>query len=359
MADRDTHPSPSRRPRLAQQGPTVADVAREAGVSPMTVSRVINNEPNVTAATRERVTIAVAALGYVPNLAARRLAGGQSCRVALLYSNPSAAYLSELLVGGLAEAAVRNVELTVEPCNGDADIWSLVARLVAHRIDAVLLPPPLCDNAALLTQLHDADLPVAQVATGLAAPCADAVTIDDEAAAHAMTTRMIALGHRRIGFIAGPSNQTASALRQAGYVRALVEAGIDADPSLLVAGNFSYRSGLAAAERLLDRRPRPTAIFASNDDMAAAAITVAHRRRLDVPQDLSVCGFDDTAIATTIWPELTTIRQPIADMARQAVHMLSCRVRDRSGAARTEGGPIRLAYELVARDSDGPPPASA
>ncbi|MFN3453118.1 MAG: LacI family DNA-binding transcriptional regulator, partial [Sphingorhabdus sp.] len=200
--------------RRGQSGPTIADVAAWAGVSTMTVSRVVNGESNVMAATRDRVNAAIKALGYIPNPAARSLAGGQQCRIALLHSNPSAAYLSELLVGSLAGAAACDVGLTVEPCNADEKFGALVARLSAHRVDAVLLPPPLCENPLLLAALQAAGVPVAQIASAKPSAFAQAVTIDDEGAAYAMTTRLIGLGHRRIGFIIGDTNQTGSALRR-------------------------------------------------------------------------------------------------------------------------------------------------
>ena len=341
--------------RRGQSAPTIADVAKAAGVSPMTVSRVINGEASVVELTREKVQAAIAAIGYRPNSAARTLAGGQQCRIALLYSNPSAAYLSELLVGSLAEAKARNVELTIEPCDAGEPAAALVQRILAHRINAVLLPPPLCDDAALLCALHAAGLPVAQVASGAPDAQALAVTIDDEAAAHAMTTRLIAMGHRAIAFITGADDQTASALRRAGHVRALAEAGIASDPALFANGDFSYRSGLAAAERLLACDPRPTAIFASNDDMAAAAIAAAHRAGLEVPRDISICGYDDTAMATAIWPELTTIRQPVAEMARCAVRLLSDAARPAGKVARPAARHERLDFQLVPRDSDAAP----
>lgn len=344
-----------RKPRTGSRGPTVGDVARDAGVSPMTVSRVINCEPNVLPATRQKVEAAIVALGYVPNAAARSLAGGQQCRIALLHANPSAAYLSEVLMGSLAQAGQLDAQLIVEACNLFENPIDLVLRLAGHRVDAVLLPPPLCDDAALLAALAAAGLPMAQIATGTPAGQAHALTIDDEAAAHAMTTHLLALGHRRIGFIGGAGDQAASGLRRAGYVRALAEAGLMAAEALIVPGDFTYRSGLAAAEALLAQNPRPTAIFASNDDMAAAAIAVAHRHRLDVPQALSVCGFDDSAMATTIWPEITTIRQPVADMARQAVALLAETVRSRTAARDGAVQHIRLDFELISRASDGPP----
>jgi LacI family transcriptional regulator len=329
--------------RPGQSAPTIADVAKAAGVSPMTVSRVINSEASVIERTREKVQAAIEAIGYRPNAAARTLAGGQQCRIALLYSNPSAGYLSELLVGSLAEAKARNVELTIEPCDAGEAAAALVQRIRTHRINAVLLPPPLCDDAALLAEFHAAGLPVAQVASGAPDSRALAVTIDDEAAAHAMTTRLIGMGHRTIAFITGADDQTASALRRTGHIRALTEAGIVPAPELFASGDFSYRSGLAAAERLLACETRPTAIAA------------AHRAGMEVPRDISICGYDDTAIATAIWPELTTIRQPVAEMARCAVRLLS-------DAVRSAGNPAprheRLDFQLVPRDSDTVPPRS-
>lgn len=341
--------------RRGGKGPTVADVARRAGVSAMTVSRVVNSDVRVLPATRAKVDAAIAELGYVPNLAARSLASARQCRIALLHSNPSAAYLSEFLIGSLAEASESDALLQVEPHNAAEPPRELAKRLAQHRTDAVLLPPPLSDDSALLEALDDAGLLVAQIATGRPSSIAHAVTIDDEAAAHAMTSHLLALGHRRIGFIVGDSRQTASGLRRDGYRRALREAGLDAADELIVQGDFTYRSGLAAAETLISRQPRPTAIFASNDDMAAAAVASAHRRHLDVPNDLTVCGFDDTAIATTIWPELTTIRQPVAAMSGHATRLLVDAVRNRSEGGNPDVRHVRLDFELVRRFSDAPP----
>jgi len=319
----------------------------------MTVSRVINGAPGVLPATRSAVQKAVAALGYVPNAAARSLAGGRQCRIALLHSNPSAAYLSELLVGSLAQAVAIDAQLTIEYCDGRENPGALARRLIQHRVDAVVLPPPHCDDVKLLAALHRAGLPIAQIATGEPVRFAHAVSIGDEEAAYAMTAHLIALGHRRIGFIAGNPNQTASALRRAGHERALREAGLVPEAGLVVQGDFTYRSGLDAAETLLAGPRRPSAIFASNDDMAAAAVAVAHHHRLEVPGELSICGYDDTAMATTIWPEITTIRQPVAEMARRAVALLAGSVRNRAGAAAIPVQHIRLGFELVRRASAG------
>ncbi len=321
----------------------------------MTVSRVINCEPNVLPATRDNVERSIATLGYIPNPAARNLAGGQQCRIALLYANPSAAYLSEFLMGSLAQASLIDAQLIVEQCDLSQHPDELVRTLAGHRVDAVLLPPPLCDSEALLVALNKAGLPMAQIATGRPVAFAHALTIGDEDAAYAMTKHLIDLGHLHIGFIEGAANQTASACRRAGYDRALAEAGLDIEPDLIVHGDFTYRSGLEATETLLAIPQRPTAIFACNDDMAAAAVAVAHRHRLDVPRDLSVCGFDNSAMSTTIWPEITTIHQPVAEMARQATTMLAETVRRRAASRERTLQHIRLDFKLVRRASDGSP----
>jgi LacI family transcriptional regulator len=318
----------------------------------MTVSRVTNGVAGVLPETRRKVDEAIATLGYVPNVAARALAGARQLRVAMLHSNPSAAYLSEFLVGSLAGAADKDAQLIIEHWDGSEGAEALARRLESHRIDAVVLPPPLCEDAPLLAALASRGLPTAQVATGSPAGSSHAVSIDDIGAAAAVTRHLIGLGHRRIGFIGGDPNQSASTLRQQGYADALREAGLPADPALIAAGDFTYRSGLAAAEALLALPDRPSAIFASNDDMAAAVVAVAHRRGLDVPRELSVCGFDDTAMATTIWPELTTVRQPIAGMARAAVALLAKAL---DSAAPDAVQHRQLPFELVVRGSTAGP----
>jgi LacI family transcriptional regulator len=296
----------------------------------MTVSRVINGGKNVRPATREVVERAIAELDYSPNLAARRLAGGGGTRIGLLYSNPSAAYLSEFLVGSLDEARRNDVQLIVEKCDAGNEV-SAARHLLDSRIDGLILPPPLCNSRALTDLVRSEGIPAVAVASGLPVEGISSVNIDDLDAARAMTDYILSLGHRRIGFIEGSPDQTASGRRREGYIAALTEAGIGVDPALIVPGLFTYRSGLLAAERLLDLPEPPTAIFASNDDMAAATVAAAHRRGIDVPRQLTVCGFDDTALATTIWPELTTVRQPISDMSCAAMRLLMGAIATRHG----------------------------
>ncbi|WP_343614222.1 LacI family DNA-binding transcriptional regulator [Novosphingobium sp.] len=341
------------RSRSQRNAPTIADVASHAGVSPMTVSRVINEGSMVRASTREKVEAAIAALNYAPSAAARQLAGGDDTRIALVYSNPSSAYLSEFLMGSLDRAGSLNVTLTVERFDEDADLADLMARMQRGRLNGVLLPPPLCENEPMLAALRKEGLAVVAVAAGVPRPDVASVGIDDFHAAESMTSHLIALGHRRIGFIKGNPDQSASERRHKGYLSALEQAGISPDPSLVAQGYFTYRSGLEAAGTILDAHDAPTAIFASNDDMAAATVATAHARQLDVPRDLTVCGFDDTPMATTIWPELTTIRQPISEMARAAMDLLAGTIRGKAaqGGVRHD----QLDYTLIQRQSDAKP----
>jgi LacI family transcriptional regulator len=348
--------STSRRINRRQSGqPTISDVARLAECSPMTVSRVINNEASVREQTRQAVLDAIEQLNYKPNRAARSLAGAAQMRIALLYSNPSASYLSELLMGTLDQASRSDVHLVVERCEFDKDEERVVNRLVETGIDGFLLPSPLCDEAPLLDMLTERGVRAVLVGPGKAHPQHSAVMIDEYQAAHDMTSHIIGLGHRRVGFIVGNPHQTASGQRLNGFLDAMAQAGLEVSDGMVMQGLFTYRSGYDAAVRLLDQRDPPTAIFASNDDMAAAVVAVAHRRHLDVPVDLSVCGFDDTAIASTIWPELTTIRQPIAEMARRAVELLANDLRTGRGGKAAKAAHVTLDYKLIRRQSDAAP----
>lgn len=335
---------------------TITDVARRAGVSPMTVSRVINGEKNVREATRTRVSEAIQELGYAPNAAARSLASARAVSVGLLYSNPSAAYLSEFLLGSLDQCSKSAFQLVVEKCDTEEGELRAVARLLAAGVDGVILPPPLCDSEVIVQGLAAAGLPAVVVATGAPPSSASSIRINDFHAAEAMTRHLLELGHTRIGFIRGHPNQTASAQRYEGYVAALQANSIAVDPELVVQGFFTYHSGRDAADRLLSLSVIPTAIFASNDDMAAATIAVAHRRGLDVPHDLTVCGFDDTALATTVWPELTTIRQPVAEMSRNAVLLLAEAIRRKEAGKTAKPVDEVMTFHLIRRQSDGPPP---
>jgi LacI family transcriptional regulator len=339
--------------RRSRGSATIEDVARIAGVSAMTVSRVINAKRNVRDSTRDAVLKAIAELNYSPNTAARTLAAGEATHIGLLYANPSAAYLSQFLVGALEGARKTGAHLVLEACEseGASEQAETARAFLQSGLDGVILPPPLSESMAVHSEVAASGMPMVTVAMGLPQEESLNVRIDDYAAAKEITTHLLELGHRRIGLIRGHPAMTASAERYRGFAAAIADFGIDAADAPIEQGYFTYRSGLVAAERLLARDPRPTAIFASNDDMAAAAVNVAHRAGLDVPGDISVVGFDDTAPATTVWPELTTIRQPIAEMAEAAITLLMADLRNgREGEFERV-----LQHELIVRDSSGPP----
>lgn len=337
---------------------TLDEVAALARVSAMTVSRVVNGHAGVRQATRDNVLRAIQTLGYSPNLAASTLATAQHLRIALVYRNPSDAYLRELLVGLLQASSRTSIQLVVDHWQDPTpEAARLAARRLARSVAGVILPPPLCESRAAVQELVRAELPVVAVAAGRVLADIACVRIDDYAASKELVEYLIAQGHTRIGFIHGDPALAASARRFAGFKAALAAAGIAFDRHLQRSGDYSYRSALSAAEALLARRRPPTAIFASNDDMAAAVVSVAHRRGLSVPEDLSVVGFDDTSAATTVWPELTTIHQPIAAMADRAVALLlrSLRGNTRSTAAMDDQV---IAHRLVKRGSVAAPPIS-
>lgn len=335
---------------------TISDVAQRAGVSSMTVSRVVNKDPRVTDKTRSAIQAAIEELKYIPNPVARRLAKSDGFRIGLLYSNPSSAYLSELLLGALDESSKTGHQLVVEKCGTSlAAEKAALDKLVQGGVAGVILPPPLCEARAVLRELSESGIAAVAVAPGMPSGEFPTVRMDNYRAAYEITERLLALGHRNIAFIKGHPNQSVSGIRLEGFREALRRAGLNPAEARVEQGHFSYRSGLLATEKLLAQTPRPTAIFAANDDMAAAAVAVAHRLGIKVPEQLSICGFDDTLIASTLWPALTTVHQPIAAMGRAAVGLLLDEMR-RNGEARQEPPrQLLLRHRLVLRDSTAAP----
>lgn len=334
--------------RKGASAASIHDVARRAGVSHMTVSRVLNESPRVVPATRAKVRAAMKALGYVPNQMARGLASAHSSHIGILFSNPSSAYLGELLAGSLIQARLAGIQLIIERCEGQADERAAIRRLLKGGANGLLLPAPHCESEAALKAVADAGVPAVLLASGRPTHCA--VGINDFEAARAMTIYLSSLGHTRIGFINGPPTHYSSGQRFRGFIEGMTEAGLSVSSDQVGQGFYTYQSGLLAAERLLTGY-RPTAIFASNDDMAAAAIAVAHRLGLDVPRDLAIAGFDDTPVASTIWPGLTTVHQPISDMAREAVRLLMEQMENRRRARPLQVRHKLLKFSIVTRDS--------
>lgn len=338
--------------RKRPRGVTIIDVAKEAGVSPMTVSRVINGDAGVRDEVRVHVREVIKRLNYTPNLMARSLVTSSEIRIGVIYSNPSAAFMSELLVGVFEEASTRAAQLfLLKGEQGRPPAREAIEGLIAQRIAGVILAPPLGESDFVRDIIREAGLPMAVI--GGVAPDAVSVWIDNARAAYDMTRHLIGLGHRRIGFVHGNPGQSASIERLAGFRRAVEdEGGLD---TRVVQGDYSYASGLSAGEDLLGGENPPTAIFASNDDMAAAIVSVAHRRHLDVPGDLTVVGFDDSTAATTLWPPLTTIHQPVRALATEALQRLIQEIRGGVSASNGQPRVTVLEHQLIERDSTAPP----
>jgi LacI family transcriptional regulator len=301
--------------------PTIKDVAHIAGVSIKTVSRVLNGERYVRGDTRTRVQEAVAALGFHPSVAARSLGGKRSFQIGFICDNPNPYYTYEVQTGirdRLAEAGVR---LLAQPYDRGAGNMAqeIHALINATHVDGLILTPPVSDRTDVLELVGERDIPFVRIQPGKDHALAPSVAIDNVAAAQAMTARLIALGHQRIGFIGGPEDFAVSGERLAGYRAAMLAAGLS-DEKLVAAGDFGFEAGTAGAARLLDQAP--TAIFAASDAMAAGVLAEAHRRGMALPRDLSVCGFDDSSLASSVWPPLTTVRQPLRDIGWQAADLL-------------------------------------
>jgi LacI family transcriptional regulator len=331
---------------------TIDDVAAAAGVSIKTVSRVLNDEPGVRSETRGRVREAIATLSYRPSLPARSLAGKRSNLLGLVYANPSANYVFDVQNGAMARCRDAHLRLFIQSCNdlGADTVEEVLAMVDQTHVDGLVVTPPLSSDGALIDALEKRRLPFVRLAPDEFSNGGPCVTMDDEAASREMTEHLLGLGHRRIGFVAGHPEHPSSRLRRRGYQAALDAAGAGADQPV-EQGYNDTASGYEAGRRLLARADRPTAIFASNDDMAAGVVQAAHELGLDVPRDLSVAGFDDSQIASIVWPALTTIRQPAYEMAFVAAGLLIDVIRGRDAPPVTE-----LAYTLVQRGSTAEAP---
>ena len=330
---------------------TIGSVARAAGTSKKTVSRVLNNEPNVRESMRERVLAAMAALKYRPLASARSLAGNRSFLIGLLYDNLSPSYIMEVQAGVLEACEAQHYSMMVRPLVSAAEdfVERVEDMLSRHRPDGLILTPPITDHAKLLESLRKHDIPFASIAPRHPQRCIGVMLNEREAAA-AMVTHLVTLGHRRIAHIIGDTKHGAGIWRLAGFRDGIKQAGLKETPAYMVQGRFSFESGVAAARRLLALKRRPTAIFAADDDMAAGAIWAASEAGVAVPAELSICGFDDTAIAAQMWPPLTTVHQPVREMGRTATEELLRQVSGKGNARMVE-----VRYEMRIRTSTAAP----
>ena len=345
-------------PSETKRAVTIHDVAKKAGVSFKTVSRDLNNEANVSAETQDKVRKAISALQYSPSIAARVLAGSRSFLVGLLYDTPSSYYTHSVQMGALERCREAGFHLVLEKCSSEArNAAATILVSIKHtRLDGVILTPPLSDNQAVRESLVEQKIPHVLISPPKLEPGISSVYMDDRRAAFDMTQYLISLGHRRIGFIKGLSRHGAAMLRLLGYEDALRAGGIKLDEALVKDGNFRFQSGADAAEELLRQKERPTAIFASNDEMGAGAVATAHRLGISIPRELSVVGFDDVPYASITWPALTTVHQPIVEMGAAAAGLLIAGIQSKKNDPAGPAPSISFQHEMKIRGSTGPAP---
>ena len=331
---------------------TIYEIATAAGVSPKTVSRVLNDEPFVKDALRERVKAVARDLNYQPNITARGLITRRSFMIGLTYERPSPSYVVELQRGVLERLADERYRMIILPFRDvTARKDEFVAFLRSASLDGVVLAPPGSDETDVLDQLDEAGIHYGRIAPQLEQDRGACALLDDTAAAREAAEHLLALGHRRLAVILGDPTHRASAARSAGYAQAFAAHGIAPGDVASEPGDFTLASGEAAMHRILARSgPRPTAVLAQNDDMAVGAMTVAREAGLAIPEDMSVIGFDDSDISRLIMPKLTTVRQPVFDMAVSATDGLLQLL-----AGEPASSPVHHAHELLIRQSTAPP----
>jgi LacI family transcriptional regulator len=332
---------------------TIGDVARLSGVSVRTVSRVINNSPTVGEASRAKVQKVIDELSYRPNAQARGLATRRSYLLGMIYDNPDGLYIDDAQRGVLSVCRQGGYELVVHPCDRGADTLTAEAVGFASRskLDGVIILPPISENNDLAGALAKASVKYVRLAS-VALDTAEHVVISNErSGAAAMATYLAGLGHQRIGYIAGPERMKSTRERLEGFCDALEKQGSKPCPDLIARGAYTFQSGAECGRLLLARTSPPTAIFASNDEMAAGVIYAARELGIDVPGALSVAGFDDSALASRIVPSLTTIRRPVREMARLAASKLIASIDQRHDEARQLA---MVEPTLVVRDSTQP-----
>lgn len=342
--------------------PTIDDVAALAGVSIKTVSRVVNREANVRESTRDKVEKAIAKLKYRPNPSAQNLASRRAHLIVLVYDDPSAyevpssGYIIKMQQGAQKACRKSGFELLIHPCNYrhshvGGELRELIERF---RPAGIIVAAPLSNMPKIVRAVKETGTPCVRLSHGSGNGSEYSIATNDREFSAEMTEYLASLGHKRIAFIKGDTAHMAVGNRFAGYRDGLERAGIQYREELVAQGDNSIGSGESCAAALLQREPRPTAIFCANDDMAAGVLRVASRLKIDVPEDLSVAGCDDIALCRQLYPSLTTIRQPLDKMAETASQALIDGARGRPHDARLEVIPGTIEI----RESTAPPPSS-
>ncbi|MBU0913797.1 MAG: LacI family DNA-binding transcriptional regulator [Gammaproteobacteria bacterium] len=336
---------------MIQKSSTINDVARLAGVSKRTVSRVINGSLSVGDSTRVRVEKIIAELNYSPNTQARGLASSRSYLLGLIYDNPDALYLDDVQRGVLEICSTLGYELVVHPCRYRSEtlVQDCLNFINRSKLDGVIVLPPVSELESLAEALKNAGRPYVRLTSVVIDEPQHIVVSDDRSAAAEMARYFAQLGHQDIAFISGPQRYKSSTERMEGFKLGLSAYGIALKAERIMEGNNTYETGIECARSLLSQTPLPTAIFANNDQMAAGVLKVAHQMGIAIPQQLSVAGFDDNLLASRVIPALTTIKRPVRQMAQLATTKMIMVIEQNDKAAQQVAA--KVAPTLVVRES--------
>ena len=330
---------------------TINDVAKQAGVSIKTVSRVMNNEPSVRQPTREKVMAAVEALNYQPNLAARNLAGSKAYSIGYVYDNPNAYYVIDMQNGILSACKKQGFELVIHPCDSTKPdiIEEITAMVKKSRLAGLVLTPPFSESPEFVSKIKELDVNIVRIMSGDVAPdnLTPCVMINDRQAAYSITEHLISLGHKKIGFIAGGMEHKSTVERLNGYKDALTKHNININEDFIRDGEYSFESGVEGAKTLMSGAEKPTAIFSCNDEIAAGALFASRLMDIAIPEQLSIAGFEDSPFSRQTWPKLTTAHQPNQAIAENAASLLIAHTRKQTKATEEK----LYTPELVVRDS--------
>lgn len=332
---------------------TIKDVARLSGYSIKTVSRVLNKHPTVANDIREKVEAVIAKLDYQPNIWARSLRSSRSHLLALFADNLVIPYVSriQLAANSVCREAGYHLMAEIVPSAERSLTRAIKDMVAAVHLDGALLIPPASDSLALMKALTDTGLPFVRISPSKHLDTGSYVYIDDFRIAYDIAGHLIGLGHRDIAFVGGPKSHAAAGRRREGFEAAMRDNGLPIVPDWVLNGEFDVKSGMQAGQVLFARRKRPTAVIGSNDETAIGVMAAAYSWGASIPRDISIAGIDDAPIASSFWPSLTTIRQPITDLGRVATEILISEI-ETARERRIE----KLDCEIVVRDSSGPPP---
>ena len=336
---------------------TIKDVAKHAGVSIKTVSRVTNNEASVRQITKDKVNEAIKKLKYSPNLSARNLAATSSFVIAFVYDNPNAYYIIDMQNGILSACREKGYELLIHPCDSKSDKISeqLVTMVENSRVSGLILTPPLSENADIIKSLDEINANYIRIIAGNNSHenqekiQRGVVFVNDSSAAKAITSHLLKLGHEKIAFLSGDKDHKSTEERLKGFIEALSEFNMLPLNEHIIDGEYSFESGVKGAQQLLSHHIKPTAIVACNDEIAAGALFAARLAGVDIPNELSIVGFENSPFSRQTWPKLTTVHQPTTDIAHVATKMLIANTKSADAAQSVVFTP-----KPVLRDSSGP-----